>query len=97
MDVDWPVDWSRIMDQDVRPLPPGKFSHKDLSWDYYVYKGSKLYSSWIEADRLGDFIEGEKSRESFPTSFRISHKKKTPLKSDRNPRINTSLEYTMYE
>lgn len=91
-------DWSYIIVQDVQPLPHGNFSHKDLSWETYVYKGSELFSSWIKADRLDDFIEGEKSRESLPTSFLISHKKKkNPLESDTKLRINTILEYTMYE
>ena len=91
------VNWSHIMEEVIQLPSHGKFSYKDLSWEKYVYKGSEIFSAWIEANRLNDFIEGESSGESYPTFFRKSHKRKKPLNSDTKIRINILLEYNMYE
>ncbi|GLJ49309.1 hypothetical protein SUGI_1042260 [Cryptomeria japonica] len=90
------VVWSHIMDEAVQHPCGGKFSYEDLSWKKYVLKGSELFSAWIEANRLKDFIEGESSRNSYPTCLHKSHARKIPFCSNTKSRINSCLEYYMY-
>lgn len=89
------VDWSRIMDEAVQCPCSGKYSYVDLSWEKYVLKDSELFSAWIEADRLKDFIEGECSRDSYPTCFNKTHSRRPSQSFDTKNRINSYLEYNM--